>query len=103
MALPKLTAEQTADALAKAAAVRKARSELKAKLKRGELTVTDVLGDAANDVVGKMKVAQVLTALPGIGKARAQQLMERIGIDENRRVRGLGVNQRAALEAEFAA
>jgi hypothetical protein len=30
-------------------------------------------------------------------------MMGRLGIAENRRVRGLGENQRAALEQEFAA
>jgi len=32
---------------------------------------------------------------------RAKQVMERIGIAETRRVRGLGTNQIAALEREF--
>ena len=32
---------------------------------------------------------------------RARQIMERLGIAESRRVRGLGANQRTALENEF--
>ena len=44
----------------------------------------------------------LLESMPGVGKVRAKQIMERLGIAENRRVRGLGTNQRAALEAEFA-
>jgi ribosomal protein S13 len=39
--------------------------------------------------------------MPGVGKVRARQLMERIGISESRRVRGLGTNQVAALRKEF--
>ncbi|MGH3326234.1 MAG: integration host factor, actinobacterial type, partial [Streptomycetales bacterium] len=54
-----------------------------------------------NDVVGKMKVSALLESLPGVGKVRARQLMERLNISENRRVRGLGANQIAALEREF--
>ena len=32
---------------------------------------------------------------------RARQIMERLGIAESRRVRGVGANQRTALENEF--
>jgi ribosomal protein S13 len=39
--------------------------------------------------------------MPGLGKVRARQVMERLNISENRRVRGLGANQIAALEREF--
>lgn len=104
MALPPMTPEQRAAALAKAAAARNERADLKGRLKRGEVTLIQVIADAAtSDVIGKTKVKALLTALPGVGPARAQQLMERIGIDENRRVRGLGSAQRAALENEFKA
>jgi len=46
-------------------------------------------------------VSALLESLPGVGKVRAQQLMERLNISETRRVRGLGSNQIAALEREF--
>ena len=39
--------------------------------------------------------------MPGLGKVRARQMMERLGIAESRRVRGLGTKQVAALEREF--
>jgi ribosomal protein S13 len=41
--------------------------------------------------------------MPGVGKVRAKQIMERLGISETRRVRGLGTNQIAALERDFGA
>jgi ribosomal protein S13 len=41
--------------------------------------------------------------MPGLGKVRARQVMERLGIAESRRVRGLGTKQVAALEREFSA
>lgn len=99
MALPPLSPEQRAEALLKAKAVRTGRAELKGRLKRGEVTLTAVL-DA--DIAAKMKVSAVLESLPGLGKVRAKQVMDRLGIDESRRVRGLGANQRKALEDEFA-
>lgn len=102
MALPELTPEQRADALKKAAAARRARADLKDRLKRQEMSVADVLrAGQTDDVIGKMRVSAVLEALPGLGKARAQKVMERLGISPTRRVRGLGANQRQALEREF--
>jgi hypothetical protein len=102
VALPPLTPDQRAAALEKAARARKERAEVKARLKKNELKLSDVLKEGqTDDVVGKMKVSALLEAVPGIGKVRARQIMERLGIAESRRVRGLGANQRAALENEF--
>lgn len=104
VALPQLTEEQRAEALEKAAAARRARAELKERLKRGGTSLKDVLDQAETDeVLGKMKVAALLEALPGVGKVRAQQIMERLEIAPSRRLRGLGERQRKALLAEFAA
>lgn len=103
MPLQPLTPEQRADALLKAAAVRKARTDLKGKLKRGEVALAEVLKDGlTSDVTGRMKVSAVLESLPGIGKVKAAQLMTTQGIPENRRVRGLSARQRSALETAFA-
>ena len=102
VALPQLTEEQRAAALEKAAAARRARAELKERLKRGGTTLKDVLAKADNDeVLGKMKVTALLEALPGVGKVRAQQIIERLEIAPSRRLRGLGDRQRKALLAEF--
>ena len=102
MALPTLTPEQRAAALEKAAAARKARAELKVRLKSSGTSLDEVLADGASDeVVGKMKVVAVLEAMPGVGKVRAQKIMERLEISPSRRVRGLGAKQREALVREF--
>ena len=102
VALPQLTDEQRAAALEKAAAARRIRAELKERLKRGGTTLVDVLKQAEeNEVLGKMKVSALLEALPGVGKVRAQQTMERLEIAPSRRLRGLGDRQRKALLAEF--
>ena len=104
MSLPTLTPEERAAALEKAKRVRKERSEVKASLKQGTLTLSEVICDGAtDDTIGKMKVSAVLEAMPGVGRITARQIMGQLGIAESRRVRGLGSNQRAALEAEFAA
>jgi hypothetical protein len=102
VALPSLSPEQRAAALEKAAAARKARAAVKDKLKHGGMSLQEVLDAAeSDDVIGKMKVSAVLEALPGIGKVRATQMMEKFKIAESRRVRGLGDNQRRALLQEF--
>jgi len=101
---PVLTAEERAAALEKAARVRKERSEVKAQLKHGTTTLPYVLGQGkTDDVIGKMKVTELIEAMPGVGPVSRAQIMERLGIADSRRVRGLGQNQRAALELEFAA
>jgi hypothetical protein len=102
VALPPLTPAQRAAALEKAAKARKDRAEVKNNLKRGAITLPAVLKQGQHDdTVGKMKVSALLEAMPGVGKVRARQIMERLGIAESRRVRGLGANQRTALENEF--
>jgi transposase len=102
VALPQLTEEQRAAALEKAAAARRARAELKERLKRGGTTLKEVLAQSDNDeVLGKMKVSALLEAMPGVGKVRAAQIMERLEIAPSRRLRGLGDRQRRALLADF--
>ena len=81
MALPQLTEEQRAAALAKAAEARRVRAELKERLKRGGVSMTEVLKQSdSDDVLGKMKVSALLEAMPGVGKVRAAQIMERLEI-----------------------
>ena len=101
MPLPILTEEQRKQALAKAAEARRARAELKDKLKKAELSLRDILARSSDEIVGKMKVSAVLEALPGVGKVRARKLMERLEISTSRRVRGLGAKQRDSLLDEF--
>jgi len=104
MPVPSLTAEERAAALAKAAVARKDRSELRAKLRSGRLGLAELLDSSAasgDATVTKMRVSALLEALPGVGKTRAAQIMERLDIAPNRRVGGLGVHQRRALVAEF--
>jgi hypothetical protein len=103
VALPPLTPEQRAAALEKAAAARRARAEVKNRLKYSQGSLADVIKEGQESlVVGKMKVSALLEAMPGVGKVRARQIMEEVGISESRRVRGLGANQIAALLQRFA-
>ena len=95
---PALSTETRMAALEKAAEVRRARAELKDRLKMGSVSLQEVLDAAANDeMIGKTKMLTVLESLPGLGKVKARRLLDEIGIADTRRVRGLGDNQRRRL------
>jgi len=95
---PTLSPEQRQAALDKAAAARRARAEIKDKLKMGSTSLNDLFDMAESDQnAGKMKVLTVLESLPGLGKVKARRVLEDVGISETRRVQGLGANQRTKL------
>lgn len=97
MALPNLSPEDRARALAKAAEARQKRAEYRAKIKAGDMKFADVMNKADDPIVARMKVATLLESLPGFGKAKAAKLMEELEISASRRVQGLGARQRAQL------
>jgi DNA uptake protein ComE-like DNA-binding protein len=97
MALPNLTDEQRKEYLERAAAARKARAELRKDLKDGKISFMEVMEKSDDQVVARMKVVTLLESLPGYGKARAQAVLEEVGIAETRKVQGLGSRQRAEL------
>ena len=99
MAIPNLSQEERAKALAKAQQMRSKRTALRNKLKAGEVTVEEVLKDLDNEVVSRMRVKYLLESLPQVGKVTAVKIMEEVGIDEARRVQGLGSRQMADLLA----
>ena len=97
---PQLTPEQRANALAKAAEARAARADFKNRLKNGSVTLADAL-QSTDSTVGKLKVVSLLESLPGVGKVKARKVMEEVGIADNRRVQGLGQQQKSALLEQF--
>ena len=71
MALPPLTPEERSAALAKAAASRRERAEVKHRLKHSGLSLGEVIAEGrTNDVIGKMRVSALLESLPGVGRER---------------------------------
>ncbi len=97
MVIPKLSTEERAKALQKAQQIRSQRMEARKALKAGKLTLQEVLDGEDNEVYSKMRVKYLLESLPQVGKITAQKIMEEIGIDEARRVQGLGKRQKAQL------
>jgi len=99
---PQLTVEQRQQALLKAANSRKRRAEVKSKMKNGEISIDDILLLAkTEDAIAKMRVKELLESLSGVGKVRAQSLMERLNISPSRRIQGLGRLQIKQLREEF--
>ena len=96
MALPQLTDEQRKAALEKAAQARHERAELRDKIKKGEISLEDVL-DSEDPIASRMKVSALIESRPGYGKAKASKIMDELGISATRRVKGLGARQREQL------
>lgn len=101
MALPKLSLEEKRRALKKAQEVRSKRAKIRQSLKAGKTTVREVLSNAKDPVVAKMRVVYLLESLPRIGKVKTKKIMNDIGIDETRRIQGLGNRQKKALLDRF--
>ncbi|HEY8344931.1 MAG TPA: integration host factor, actinobacterial type [Bacillota bacterium] len=97
MPLPQLSIEEKKMALKKAQRVRSERAKIRQELKAGKKSIRDILEKVDNDVIAKMRVAYLLESLPRIGKVRTRKIMNEIGIDETRRIQGLGVRQKQAL------
>ena len=100
---PTLTQEQRRVAGERALAARRARAEVRVALKSKELSLSTLLVRAVDDpALARMKVIEALESLPAIGPTKAQALMMRLGISPSRRLKGLGIHQRAALLEAFA-
>ena len=97
---PVLTLAERQAALIKATAARQERSRVKEQIKKGVIPLNEVL-ESQSPAILKMRVKALLEAIPGVGIMRAATIMERIGISEKRRVKGLGAQQLAALKSEF--
>jgi guanylate kinase len=88
-------------ALATAAQFRKERAEVKSSIARSEITIFDAINDH-RESIRRMRVIDLLAAVPGVGKSRAANIMERRAISPTRRIGGLGPLQLMALRKELA-
>lgn len=96
MALPQLTEEQRQENLKKAAAARHARAELREKIKNGQVSLESVL-NSDDPAAARMPVRALIESLPGYGKAKAQRILDELGVSAKRRIQGLGSRQREKL------
>lgn len=99
--VPVLTKEERLAALEQAKAARLRRAQVKEQVAAGELKVSQVLAMAEDEAVGKMRVADLIAAVPHYGEAKTAKLMSELKISESRRIRGLGNRQFAELIAKL--
>lgn len=100
---PKLSPEKRAEALEIAKQARRTRSDVKDQVRTSKLKFVQVIELAAtNEAIAKMRISELLEAIPGIGKVRAAAIMKRLEISKSRRIQGLGVLQLQKLKKEFA-
>lgn len=100
--VPELSSQDREAAVAAAIAARRHRAEIKAAVAAGDMSFTEVLDGSPDDAaLAKMRVVDLLEAVPGMGPVRAQQVLSRVGIAPGRRLRGLGARQRAELSDYF--
>ena len=75
MAIPQLSTEQLESARAAATEARRARAQLKDQVKSGALTLSQALDKALeDDVLSRVKVVDLLRALPRVGVTRSQEI-----------------------------
>lgn len=102
MTIPQLSSEQLGAAREAATQARRARAELKDQVKNGELTFNEALDKAVDDdTLSRIKVIDLLRAMPRVGVTRATEIMENLQIAPNRRIRGLGRHQVMRLNELF--
>jgi len=92
-----LTPDEKRKALRKAREMRSKRAEIRRGLKDGRLSLIQILNSLDDEAIARMRVVYLLESLPRIGKATTKKIMQEIGIDQSRRVQGLGNRQRGAL------
>lgn len=94
--LPESTPERRAQACALSAEARRYRAAAKKRIKAGRASLADGLAD---DKLARMRVGELVGAVPGVGRVRAAAALQSLGIDPDRRLAKLGARQREALVA----
>ena len=97
---PKLSPEERARASAAGVIARRERSLIKEQISQGSISIFEAVNDP-RESIQRMRVVELLTAVPGIGLKRATLLMGRISISPSRRIAGLGDKQLQALRREL--
>ncbi|WP_369293493.1 integration host factor, actinobacterial type [Streptomyces sp. TX20-6-3] len=100
MPLQELTTSDRARALERGIALRRERARILNDVRSGHTSIGEVLS-RSDYTVGRIRVKNLLKALPGIGEVRSRDLLKELGIAEQRRVQGLGVRQRRRILEMF--
>jgi hypothetical protein len=103
MTLTRLSDEARKKGLEKARVVRKKRSEIKDRLKKGKTTIRALFKDKKlfEEYISGMKVLAIVSSLPGNGKMNAVKVLEELKISPHKKMGGLGKNQKATFFKYF--
>ena len=93
---PPRSTGQGRTALERANEVRSARAVLKTQIKRGLVLAVEVLRSPP-EYTAKMKVVDLLLAMPKTGEVKATKVLDRCGISTSRTIGGLTERQRREL------
>jgi hypothetical protein len=82
--------------LEKARQIRKKRAEIKGQLKKGKTDIKKLFNDKElfEEYIINMKVLDLVSALPGNGRVNALKILRDLNINQNKKVGGLGRNQK---------
>lgn len=97
---PKISNRSRRKAGEKAVAARRERATIKALVASGELFFFDLFKDERKSIA-RMKLIDLLQSVPGIGKVRAELILDRTKISPSRRIGGVGHRQLELLREEF--
>ncbi len=97
-AAPQRSLDQRMDALQRANHVRSQRAALKAALKNGQASITQVIADPPEFVL-TAKVLDIIMAAPKYGRVKAGRVMDRCRVSPSKTVGGLSDRQRRELVA----
>ena len=98
--IPFLTPQARKENAEKAIAARKERALYREKISKGEISPLDLL-NIDSQSIKRMKIIDLLSAVPGIGKRRTFLILEKAKIAPTRRVGGLGKHQIEILREEL--
>ena len=97
---PRLSRRDRRKAGEKAVAARQERAKVKEQVANGELFFFDLFKDERKSI-SRMKLSDLLQAVPGVGQIRADIIFDKTGISPSRRIGGVGKRQLELLRQEF--
>jgi len=97
---PKLSRRSRRKAGQRAVAARQERAKVKELITKGEIFFFDLFTDDRKSIT-RMKLIDLLQSVPGVGRSRAEIILERTGISPSRRIGGVGHRQLELLRQEF--
>lgn len=93
---PERSLDQRMEALKRANRVRSERASLKNELKRGGVSIIDVIQNPP-DFLQTAKISDVIMAAPKYGRVKSARIMERCRVSPSKTVGGLSDRQRREL------